>query len=328
MDTAQQLSELHKYFLTCQTQHGTLTAIMRVRHKRFYESIAKYVTDKLDSTSIGILYDLVINNMPHDDITDNNVLYYYAQYFMLKDDNANMLKYLTKSADSGNIKATHHLVVYYRDKDESMMLKYVQIAIDLKSTISMRSVGAYYRKTHNDVEMVRYFKMAAELNDRHSIAQLLKYYCGQHNHAEIIKYYPLAFTHKLDFTRLIYHDYTENNRHSDALKIFTELYKLNINPEKMIYFISKLFAEADFIKLFMSEYIELQDRFQNQDAAIKTYKEEITKRDGYIEELELLPEGRQYKAVKEHFDASVKSLDNQSHSVEIEQLSNDNDIVD
>ncbi|AYV79246.1 MAG: hypothetical protein Faunusvirus6_24 [Faunusvirus sp.] len=244
-----------------------------------------------------------------------------ARYYRKQQKYDDMMRYNMMAIELGDCESMCELADYYNSINKyDDMLKYYNMAIDLKYVNAMCYLGLYYNRQHKYDEMVHYYKMAVDLNSDTAITALIVHYCAQFNFDELIKYCVIGHNREFYYFEYISFYCGENGRNTFALKLFIELYKQNIKRTEAIEYIKECCTDTDTLTAFISSHIDAHTLIEHKDEFIASQNDVIKTRDEYIDELELLPEGRQYKAVKKHFDTSVEQLSNGNDDNDIEKI--------
>jgi hypothetical protein len=248
---------------------------------------------------IDTVYNLLINNIIPVITSDdkNDISFFLARYYYIKQDNDNMEKYYLMSIEHKNIQAMVNLGFYYkRHKNYTDMEKYYLMAIEYKSAWGMNNLGFYYHEQKDYEQMKKYYLMAIDEKDHTAMYNLGFYYSEKKEYEQMKKYYIMASeNHPVALVSLFNHYYSSYNE-DDGLIVLHNLHKKGI-PNAYTNFLKLLKVAND---TAISSYCEYM---KNIDLESDKQKAEITNLKSYITELEFAPDGPKYKETKDHFES-------------------------
>ncbi|AYV79481.1 MAG: hypothetical protein Faunusvirus16_15 [Faunusvirus sp.] len=283
-------------------------------------------------------------------LNDSYSMVAIAEYYKFCHNYGNMIKYYMMAFDIGDVCAIKDLANHYfeqqdydcmcecylmaveRHKDiDSMdeladhyedikkyddMLKYCHMVLDNTPSdmhsadynyrkFALQRLARYYRECKKYDKMMEYYDILVKNGDTDTFVNLADYYKITGNVALMTEYYIKAI--RCGYTSAIMglgDYYIDNKLMADGLKMFAKLqYEIYIICEENTIFMQK------YISKFLDDSTTFANFFNEYGALLDSLK----KKDDYIEELEIMPEGPKYAEAKERFNKNatiLKCMDN------------------
>lgn len=140
-----------------------IASIISYYRDNYYTPCTKSIYS-LSETSINKLYSL-INGIVTDLNCDDELSFYFANYFKINNNKELMEKYYLMAIANKDVRAMNNLAVFYDENGEmELAKKYYLMAIDNKYIVSMHNIGLMYDKLENIIFAKKYYEMVVTNN--------------------------------------------------------------------------------------------------------------------------------------------------------------------
>jgi hypothetical protein len=153
---------------------------------------------------------------------------------------------------------------------------------------------------------MKYYLIAVEGNNSHAMMEIAVHHKHHtKDYDNMIKYYIMAAEQgELEAMDGLYQYYVDNNKKAKAYSIFSGIYEKH-SDMAITYMAKLLIGDIDEI----IAHIQTTENIKRKNIDLQT---ENAKLKAYIDELELLPEGKKYKEVKDRFENNALIYDNKN----------------
>jgi tetratricopeptide (TPR) repeat protein len=246
------------------------------------------------------------------DTGDVSAIKELAFHYFAREDNDNMCKCYTMVIERHkDVESMYDLSVHYAaDKTRDDMLNYSQMVLDntvdcvhdenykyRKSTL--QRMARYYRKCKKYDEMLKYYNILVKNGETATLIDIAEHYKMVGNVELTIEYYVKAAHYKYIRAIIDLSDYyIDNKLIQDGLKMFI----------KLQHTIEHNAATTETIQLYISKFLEDPTIFTNFFNDYNKLLDSLKKKDDYIEELEVMPEGPKYAEAKKRFNKAAGIL--------------------
>lgn len=117
---------------------------------------------------------------------------YYAQYYIYKDDESNMVKYYKIASDKGSLFATKRLGIFYEEKNDYANMKiYYRLLMDSGDAWVPVRLGKYYENAtdinENIHKMISCYELGMNRNNIDAFVELGLYYFYQNSYTNMME---------------------------------------------------------------------------------------------------------------------------------------------